>query len=143
MTKKSLIAMVALVFLGAGTVSAQTVSIFGVKQFNKTQGGPVTFTDSFKVPHNVTDYVLFVQNGSGTKDDAKNFSISVNGEEVVSSKSMKHSSRIQIPVNLLPENTLSVTMRGQAGDSLFIDVQGKIEDSIVVDTQGNIIENKK
>ena len=126
MEKKLLIGLFAFFFLAVGTASAQTVSIFGVKQYNKTQGKPVNSTDYFKVPDGLENFVLSVQNGSGTKDDVKNFTISLNGQEVVNSRDMRKTNKISIPVNLLSENCLSVNMKGQGGDSLFVGIQGQV-----------------
>jgi hypothetical protein len=125
MKRKLLVGLAAMVFFGAGTAWAQVVSLSGTHQYTKPQGAPATFTETFAVPNSVTDFVLYVQNGNNAKDEVKNFTILLNGQEVLSSRHMT-SSKIQVPVTLLPENTLEVTLKGQGGNSLFVDVQGTV-----------------
>lgn len=110
--------------LAASPALAETFNVFGVKQYIKPKGAPVSFTDTFAVPAYWNNFTLVVTNGSGAKDDAKNFSIILNGKEVLSAGEMKGISSITKPISVGSENTLQVSMKGPANQVLFVEVRG-------------------
>jgi len=105
---------------------AQEVTIFGVKQYTKPKGQPFTSSDFFFAPAGVGNTTITLKNGTGNKDAVKNFSITLNDVEVLSSNELGGADTLTKPVSLLPENTLKVTSKGAEGNTLFVSIQGSI-----------------
>jgi hypothetical protein len=115
-----------LFLLLAGTAlpaMAATVSVFGPKQYVRTEGNPNTFASTFQLPSNVTACRLVVSSGAGSLS-ANNVSVTVNGKEMVS-KSVRGMDPSNLAVELLKENTVFVTLKGKPGDSVAVQVLGE------------------
>lgn len=110
-------------FLAVGVAAAQEVTVFGIKQYNKPKGSPVSFSDAFKAPLELSDFRIYVKNGTGAKDEVKNFTVLLNGEEVVTARDLTGGPVVR-PVVLLAENTLTVELKGADGRSIFVGILG-------------------
>lgn len=100
---------------------------FGVKQYNKPKGAPVTSSDKFFVPYGSYDHYIFVKNGADG-NEVKNISIEINGEEVVTSADLRSANPLRKPITLQPmENEITVTLKGQGGNAAFVEVGGTMQ----------------
>lgn len=123
------------VFLGAlfflvlsNTSYAETLAVFGPKQYVKPFGKSVTHVDSFRIPENVKNCNLWLKNGKNDKDMVKDFSVYVNGNEVINSSNLK---KRNAPITVvIPEkqNTIRVLLRGDGSGFLTIGVVGEKQD---------------
>lgn len=109
----------------SGLAVADVVAVFGPKQYAKPPGKPVTHVDAFRIPRDVANCNLWLKNGKKNKDVVKDFSVSVNGVEVINSRNIRDWNapiRVNIPDK---QNTLKVSLRGEGGGYLTIGVVGE------------------
>jgi hypothetical protein len=114
---------VLLSLLAAGVAVAQEVTVFGIKQYTKPKGAPVSFDDTFKAPLELNDFRIYVKSGTGARDDVKNFTVLLNGEEVVTARDLTGGEVVK-PVTLQSVNTLTVDLKGAEGRSIFVGILG-------------------
>jgi hypothetical protein len=124
MKGKCIALAVALAFVASPCFS-QTVNVFGPKTYNKERGAPVTYTDDFVVPTGTTNFQLVVKNGTEEAGAVKNVTILLNDVEVVSSSDLKGTDEAIKNVTFLPDNRLSVTLKGQGGNAVSVQLIGQ------------------
>jgi len=113
-----------------------TAIIFDTKQYDKGKGKPVTYTDTFSVTNTSTQYTIHVWQGENGQSMAKNGSITLNGQEVVSPKELRNAiGYISKPISLRSNNTLSVKLKGKSGVFLRVRITmptGPMDPSITI-----------
>jgi hypothetical protein len=122
----ALCVMSSLSLVRADQATAQEVTIFGVKGYAKAKGEPMVFTDTFKADPWVSNYKIIVRKDLSAGAEARNFTVLLNGAEVVSARDMHQTDLIIKPVDLLPENTLEVEVKGAEGRPVWVGIQGTV-----------------
>ena len=107
---------------------AGTFTVFGLKNYVRGTGAPVTVTDTFSVLNPSTQYTLKAFNGGleNTKSELVSSSVvTINGVQVLGPSNFNQNvSEIDVPVTLQASNTISVQVRGQPGGTLTILIVG-------------------
>lgn len=120
-----------LIFLASSGISfAETVVVFGPKKYIKPQGNSATYNDTFRIPEDVINCSLWVKNRSSDKEVVKDFSLYVNGIEVIDSSNLKGKNSPKM-VNIKDrQNIIKVLLRGQDSGHLTLEVVGekKVQD---------------
>lgn len=109
----------------SGLACAETVAVFGPKQYAKPLDQSITHVDAFRIPDDVKNCNLWLKNGTNEKDAIKDFSIHINGAEIINSRNLTNRNApisINIPVK---QNIIKVLLRGQGGGQLTIGVVGE------------------
>lgn len=110
--------------------SPSTAAEFTVfkKTYLRSTGPPVTVTDTFSVLNPNTTWTLQVINGSLEDDVVEKVSsstLTLNGIEVLQPKDFNQNvNLIEIPVTILPSNTITVEVRGKPGGQLTVEIVG-------------------
>jgi hypothetical protein len=123
--------------VGGGTVVAGATSVtseiektvFGQETYSRTAGPDNVYVDEFSVRGDydgtVTMGKLIVINGDGGPKSTKvtDATVQLNGNEILGSSDFKHGiASIEIPVKLLQDNEIVVTLSGKPGAYLTIQV---------------------
>lgn len=108
-----------------GIAGAETVAVFGPKLYLKPLDRAITHADAFRIPDDVKNCNLWLKNGSNEKNVVADFSIYVNGVELITSRNLKNRNA---PISIsIPEkqNIIKVLLRGQGSGQLTIGVVGE------------------
>lgn len=122
-----LIATSALVVCGSALAQTPDYTLFGPKQYLRTDGSPNQFNDSFSVPPSVGEpFLLRVVNGAANGQDRVNAgSISINGVQVVGPADFAQSpALIERSVSLTPSNVIEVNLPSKPGSYITLSVLG-------------------
>jgi len=96
--------------------------IFDTQQYDKGKGKPVIYTSTFSADDTSTQGIIHVWQGENGENMAKNGSITLNGQEVVSSKELrKGTGYISKLINIQLNNVMTVELKGK-GD-VFLKVK--------------------
>lgn len=108
----------------AGQAFSGTMTFFGPKVFKKEKGAPVIYTDHFAIPPGAGNFRLIVKNGADESGEVKNLSILINDTEVISSSDLRSTPTALKQITLQPENEISITLKGQGGNAVFVQLDG-------------------
>jgi catechol 2,3-dioxygenase-like lactoylglutathione lyase family enzyme len=105
------------VFALASTASAGEANLtrFGPKVYERERGAPTSDSAEFRAIDGPAELVL-------QDDGINNARIKVNGLDVVGPEDFRGDGEIVIPVQLRPENTIEVSVRGEPGGTLGVRV---------------------
>ncbi len=126
--KKTLFAVMILLVLGvfSNTLFAAEVVIFGPIQYVRTTQSPNVFTDSFVAPFpdTLNQGVLIIENGDkNDKHRVTSAEIALNGNRKFSSNDFKKKNHLlSLPVDLVENNTIQVTLKSKPDTYLSIRV---------------------
>ncbi|TMH57174.1 MAG: hypothetical protein E6H53_13455 [Betaproteobacteria bacterium] len=120
-----LIAVVAL-FAGVGPpdAHAQTMPVFGPKQYTRTAGPPQTFTEHFSHCGTQACQLVIVNGNANGAGRVSSASVSLNGVQIVGPSDFNQNvGRIVIPVGLTDDDTLAITLASGVAGSLTVTVE--------------------
>ena len=97
--------------------------IFETTRYDKGKGKPVTYTATFSAEHASTECTLHVWQGEDGENMARNGSITLNGQTIVTQKELKKSpGYISKPVTVQLNNVMTVNLKGKAGVFLKVKI---------------------
>jgi hypothetical protein len=109
--------------------------LFGPKSYAVTPGAPQSFSESVSVDATEScdgklAYVLVLQSGVGGAVDSA--VVSLNGEVLLSENDFRlPNAATEIPIQLLPVNSLLITLKGgNPGSSLVVSIRKDIEENV-------------
>ena len=107
---------------------AGTFAAFGPANYLRQTGGPSTDQTNFSVQNPATIFTLHLTNGQGASA-VTSAAVYLNGEMVLGpSNFKKKTTKVEIPVILQLNNTLSVDLRGKPGSNVDILIEGEDND---------------
>ena len=115
----------------AQSATAEVGTIFGPKKYVRTTGKPNIYIDDFTIPGESTTATLVITND----DDLDNHRITsavirLNGEQLFAPRDFNTKvARLEIPVNLIKNNTLYVELRSKPEGYLTIHLEGHIPEA--------------
>lgn len=138
--KLKLILLSVAFILGAVPASAMAVNVDLTRHLSdheRTSGAPNTTTDNFFGVEGAGRLIVVNGNDADSNSRVTSAVITLNGEEVISPKSFKkQTGEIEIPVDLVADNTISVELSGKPGS--FLSVRVKQEADVNLNITGRI-----
>lgn len=117
------------------------IPLWGPEEFERGTGEPVTDTILFSAPNANGEYTIFVQNGEPESRRVSSASISFNGEEVMGPNDFNQQvSEITVPIGLLIDNEMEITVAGIPGSGMTVSIYGPDSTSLLISPQGGSIE---
>lgn len=118
-----LLLSVFLLFHFPGHLYGSPTIIFDTVQYDKGKGKPVVYTSTFSADDASTQCTLHVWQGEDGENMAKNGSIALNGELVVSKKELrKGTGYISKLINIQLNNVMTVELKGKGGVFLKVKI---------------------
>jgi acyl-homoserine-lactone acylase len=129
MKKIIVITLLSLFVLFVGTSFADDEVLFGPEKYSRTKGKPNVFTDTFpaKADQGLRSKLTVIRGdqdkGSHKGRRVRSAEIRLNGSKVLGPKDFKGSvDRIEVPVKLKTNNTISVKLKGSPGSYLTVQI---------------------
>jgi hypothetical protein len=137
MHKASCVALFLLIHAIPSVQAGVEMTLFGPVQFTRTGGKPNVFHASFAAASG--EGTLVVTNGSSSGNcRVSSASIWINGAEIVGANGFGQSvSQLTIPVDLDPENSISIELHSAPGSFLSISVVQVVEAQWIAFVEGN------
>lgn len=96
--------------------------VFGPKRYEKAKGSPVTYSESLSVPPG--NYTLTLRSGENGLQEAKNVSLRINGEEIVTSADLRTANPLTRNVWLQSSNTIDLILKGKPDTFVVLEISG-------------------
>ena len=115
-------------FMIIGNVSAGEFVVFGPEQYERTRGNPNLYTDDFQCSPG-TGKLIIINGDENGKNRISAAEIEINsipvfGEEDFSQRVY----RIDVPVNLIQQNSISVKLKSKPGSFLTLQIVQEVEE---------------
>ncbi|HYJ88276.1 MAG TPA: hypothetical protein VEW46_19585, partial [Pyrinomonadaceae bacterium] len=107
--------------------SGSTLTTFGPRRFERTNGAPNQYLEQFSLPPGVTSpYTLHIQNGDPNGSNrVSSATVKLNGKEILVQNDLDQNvAAIDRTVTLTAANTLEVRLNSNPGSYLIIDIAG-------------------
>ena len=141
MKKVTLITLLLLLGIFISTSFAVEVTLLE-KEYVRTKGQPNDYLDTF--PGTAGEGTLIITNGDEDgKHRISSAVIIVNGEQVVGSNQFNQKiNDIEVPIDVIEDNTISIELRSKPGSYLSVQVVQEIEAeaAAVIGTEGGVVE---